>query len=209
MAPAPATAPAPQARNRPPARTTPPERHLTLPMRIALGFLHTGALYLEPNRVWRCRAFPQERVLDKTVRALETMGVCELREYAGQYGARRACQSLTAFGIALYARIGGKYADRRPPPVQAEGALRETEVALDEMAEQEARLARQIALIDAEKRETRAATRRIEASMARLEAQAQRFENERAKLSSTQRDLRAVTAQAAAYIGAAISETGA
>lgn len=203
MAPAPAIAAAP------PARSAPPERRISLSQRIALGFLHTGALFREPNGTWRCRAFPQERVLDKTARALELLGACALREYVGQYGERRACLSLTEVGIVLYARIGGKYADRRPPPVKAEGALRETEVALAEMAEQEERMARQLAMIDAETRETRAASKRIEARMVAIEAKAQRIEHERAKLASSRQDLRAFTAQAAEYIGAAITEAGA
>ncbi len=198
-----APAPVPAAR---PARNLPPERRLTLPMRIALGFLHTGALYREAGGIWRCRAFPQERVLDKTARVLEQMGLAELREYEAYHGLRRACLSLTEAGIALYARIGGQYANRRPPPVQAEGMLRETEVALGEMAEQEARLRKQLAAIDAETRQTRAASRRIEDRMASIEAKAQRIEHERATLASCRQDLRAFTVQAAERIGAAISD---
>lgn len=189
-----------------PARAIPPARRITLSMRIALGFLHTGALFREPNNVWRCRAFPEERVLDRTVRAVEEMGLAELREYVGHHGMRRACMSLTEAGAELYREIGGKLANHRPPPVQAEGIIRETEVALDEMAEQEARLAKQLAMIDAETRETRAASKRIEARMAAIEAKAQRIEHERATLASCRQDLRAFTAQAAERIGAAISE---
>lgn len=191
-----------------PARISPPERRITLPMRLALGFLHTGALYREPGGVWRCRAFPQERVLDKTVRPLEAMGLAALREYEGHHGIRRACMALTEAGIALYARIGGKLANRRPPPVQAEGIIRETEVAIDEIAEQEARLQKQLALIDEETHETKAAASRLAARVAAIEAKASRIEHERATLASCRQDLRAFTTQAAERIGAAIVEAG-
>lgn len=186
-----------------PARA--PLRRVSLSMRIALGFLHTGALYQEPSNVWRCRAFPEERVLDQTVRAIEHMGLAERREYQGHHGVRRACISLTEAGIALYARIGGKLSNHRPPSVQAEGIIRETEVAIDEIAEQEERLARQMALIATETRATRAAADKIAASIARLEAKAGRMEHERATLASCRQDLRAFTTQAAERIGAAIS----
>ena len=188
-----------------PARPA-PLRRVSLSMRIALGFLHTGALYQEPSNVWRCRAFPEERVLDQTVRAIEHMGLAERREYQGHHSIRRVCIALTEAGIELYARIGGKLANHRPPPVQAEGIIRETEVAIDEIAEQEARLARQMAMIATETRETRAAADRIAASIARLEAKAGRMEHERATLASCRQDLRAFTTQAAERIGAAIVE---
>lgn len=189
-----------------PARPHPPLRRVSLSMRIALGFLHTGALYQEPSNVWRCRAFPGERVLDQTVRAIEHMGLAERREYQGPHGIRRVCISLTEAGIDLYARIGGKLANRRPPPIEAEGIIRETEAAIDEIAEQEARLARQLALIEAETRATRAAADRIAATLARLETKAGRMEHERATYAASRQDLRAFTTQAAERIGAAICE---
>lgn len=197
------------ANNRPPARTIPPERRITRSQQIALGFLHTGALFREPNGQWRCRAFPQEYVLDATAKVIERMGLAEMREYHGHHGQLRVCLVLTGAGIALYAAIGGRHARRRPPPFEAEGILRETEIAMGEMAEQEARLARQLAIIDAETRETRAASKRIEERMARLEAQAKSFQHERATLATSRQDLRAFTAQAAERIGAAIGEAGA
>lgn len=189
-----------------PVRPHTPLRRVSLSMRIALGFLHTGALYREPSNVWRCRAFPGERVLDQTIRAIEHMGLAELREYEGHHGIRRACMSLTPAGIELYARIGGKHANRRPPPVEAEGIIRETEVAIDEIAEQEERIARQLAMIDAETRETRAAAERLAATMARLEAKAGRMQHERERYAASRQDLRAFTTQAAERLGAAISE---
>ena len=192
-----------------PARPLPPLRRVSLSMRIALGFLHTGALYQEPSNVWRCRAFPGERVLDQTVRAIEHMGLAELREYQGHYGIRRACMSLTSAGIELYARIGGKHANRRPPPVEAEGIIRETEVAIDEIAEQEERLARQLALIDAETRATRAAADKIAQTIARLDAKAGRMQHERERFAASRQDLRAFTTQAAERLGAAVVEQGA
>lgn len=192
-----------------PARPHSPLRRVSLSMRIALGFLHTGALYQEPSNVWRCRAFPGERVLDQTVRAIEHMGLAEMREYQGLHGERRICVSLTPAGIALYARIGGKLANRRPPPVEAEGVIRETEVAIDEIAEQEARIARQLALIEAETRATRAAADKIAQAMARLEVKAGRMQHEREQFAASRQDLRAFTTQAAERLGAAISEQGA
>jgi len=203
------TTPAPAIAAAQPARTLPPARHVTMKQRVALGFLHTGALFREYGGIWRCRAFPKEKVNDITVRFLERAGLAVLREYEGHHGLRRACLCLTEAGIALYAQIGGKYRTRRPPPVQAEGILRETEIAMGEMAEQEARIAKQLALIDAETRETRAASKRIEERMARLEAKATTFERERAKWASCRQDLHAFTTQAAERIGAAISEAGA
>lgn len=189
-----------------PARTTLPERRITRSQRIALGFLHTGALFREPNSQWRCRAFPQEYVLDATAKVIERIGVAQMHEYEGHHGQRRICLSLTEAGVALYAAIGGRYAKRRPPPVQAEGILRETEIAMSELAEQEARLVRQLAMVAAETRETRAASKRLEERMAQIEAKARRFEHERATLASCRQDLRAFTTQAAERIGAAISE---
>ncbi|KRE00091.1 hypothetical protein ASE63_08290 [Bosea sp. Root381] len=189
-----------------PARVLPPERRLTMSKRIALGFLHTGALFREPGGVWRCRAFPAERVLDSTARALEQDGLAQMQEYEGHHGQRRACLSLTLDGIALYARAGGHLAGRRPPPVQAEGVLRETELALGEMAEQEARLAKALAAIDCEARETRAASQRLDERMAAIEAAAKRIDHERASLATSRQTLGAFTVQAAERIGAAVSE---
>jgi DNA-binding MarR family transcriptional regulator len=191
-----------------PARLIAPERRITLPMRIALGFLHTGALYRGPGNIWRCRAFPQERVLDRTVRALEEMGACALREYLGHHDMRRACMALTEAGIALYAKIGGRLAHHRPPPVQAEGVLRETEIALDEMAAQEALLAKAIAKIDEETRATREAADRIEQHLATLQAHAARFDDERSRFASHRQNLGAFARQAAERLGAAIVEAG-
>lgn len=205
---APAIAAARPARPAPQAGNRPPERRITLPQRIALGFLHTGALFREPNGTWRCRAFPQEYVLDTTARAIERMGIAEMREYRGHHDLRRVCLSLTEAGIGLYARIGGKFASHRPPPVQAEGMLRETELALGEMVEQEERLARQLALIDAEARETRAASRRLEARVAAIEAKARHMDHERATIAACRQDLRAFTVQAAERISAAVAEAG-
>jgi hypothetical protein len=195
-----------QAAPQPARQASPQGSRLTMTKRIALGFLHTGALFREPNGVWRCRAFPAERVLDTTAKALERDGFAELREYLGHHDLRRACLSLTPAGIAAYAQAGGQHAKRRPPPVQAEGILRETELAMSEMAEQESRLAKQLALVDAETRETKAAAARLAARVAAIEAKARRFEHERATLASCRQDLRAFTTQAAERIGAAIME---
>lgn len=189
-----------------PARTRPPERRITLPMRIALGFLHTGALYRDPGELWRCRAFPAERVADKTVRALEEMGCAELHEYIGHHEQRRCCMALTPAGAALYASIGGKLAGRRPPPVEAEGVLRETEIALGEIAGQEALLAKATAAIRAEALATREAAARIERMLAKLEGRAATLEHERSRLAGARQDLGAFVRQAAERIGAAIGE---
>lgn len=189
-----------------PARTLPPERRITLPMRIALGFLHTGALYREPGGLWRCRAFPAERVLDKTVRALEEMACATMREYLGHHEQRRCCMALTEAGAALYARIGGKLANHRPPPVEVEGVIRETEIALGEIAGQEALLAKASAAIRAETLATREAAVRIERLLTRLEGRAATLEHERSRLAGARQDLGAFVRQAAERIGAAIGE---
>lgn len=192
-----------------PARTLPPERRLSTKMRIALGFLHTGALYREPSNVWRCRAFPQQTVRDKTVRALEAMGLASLAEYVGTHDVRRAAMTLTPQGKALYRRIGGRFADKNPPPLQVEGLLRENELAMAQMAADEARISRVTAAIQAETLATRAAARRIEQTLAALQAKADRFEAERRQIASNRQALGAFTQQAAERIGAAIAEAGA
>jgi hypothetical protein len=94
-----------------------PERpQLTLPMRIALGLLHAGPLYLTGSRAdhgsvgrWRSRARPDAIVLDQTMTALERRGYATMRDYsAGEV--RRWCAQLAPAGEAAYRAVGGLYA---------------------------------------------------------------------------------------------------
>lgn len=110
-----------------PRASAAPERpQITLPMRIALGLLHAGPLYLTGTRAahgaaghWRSRQRPDASVVDATVEALERRGFVAVSDYdAG--GLRRWCAQLTAEGEAAYRAVGGFYvgAPRLAPDIE-------------------------------------------------------------------------------------------
>jgi hypothetical protein len=175
-------------------------------MRIAVGFLHLGALFREPNNVWRSRAFPQERVLDATVRALEAMSIAKLYEYEGLHGVRRACVTLTPRGLLVYR--DGPHAHRRPPPVQAEGVLREVEQAIGLMDTEAQDLHRQLALVEVSMTSARARITEGEQAMASARARLRKLEEGRARLTACRQDLRAFADQACERLGAELAEAG-
>lgn len=172
---------------------------LSLGMRTVLGFLHAGALFRGPGGSWRSRAFPQERILDRTVRALEALGLAQLREYTGLHDVRRCCAVITSAGMQ---RHRGNLADRRrPPPPQTEGLLHEVEQLEAEIGERQTKLDKALAAIDAEVRETRAAALRIENRAKAIEARAARLDTEREQIATSRASLRAVTAHACQRLG--------
>lgn len=110
-----------------PRASAAPERpQITLPMRVALGLLHAGPLYLTGSRAdhgsvgrWRSRARPDAVVLDQTLEALERRGYVAVSDYAaGDF--RRWCAQLTEAGEAAYRAIGGLYvgAPRLAPDIE-------------------------------------------------------------------------------------------
>lgn len=177
------------------ARPPQPERRLTHTMRVALGFMHVGALYREANNVWRSRAFQEERVLDKTVRALEAMGLARLQEYAAMYGLRRVCATVTPAGMLVYR--GGRFADRRPPPVQAEAILREVEGALGLLTQESEQLARQQKAANDAALAARQQQARATQALDRIEKRLAELARIRASLDARRVDLRCLVAEAA------------
>jgi hypothetical protein len=148
-------------------------RPITLAMRTALGFAHTGALYREAGGHWRCRAYPNEAVRDGTARALEERGFLLIQEYEGLHRVRRACMVITPAGRRAYG--DGRLASASPPPVQAEAILREVEAALSVLTHESEMLGRQQkaaneAAIDARQKQAKStqALDRIEARLAEL-----------------------------------------
>lgn len=114
----------------------------SLHQRVALGLLCTGALYRHggPGGLWRCRAFPETAVRDATVQACAARGWADVQTYAGLDGQERACATQTPAGRLLYARLGGRHAEARPAPPQAERILAELEEAAAEVERQDAAL---------------------------------------------------------------------
>lgn len=103
-----------------------PERP-SLPMRLALGWLHFGPLFMSGPRkptaqvgTWRSREKPDAAVADQTVEALERRGWATVRGYEGD-SVTRWLAVLTAEGEAAYAAIDGVHAGvpRVPPPAAA------------------------------------------------------------------------------------------
>lgn len=200
-------APAPALPATRPARSHPPEaRRLSLSMRTALGFLHAGALFLQGRSGWRSRAFPEERVLDRTVRSLETMRLARLQDYEGLHGIRRVCAVITPEGMSLYR--GGRLANRRPPPVAAEGVLCEVEQAMDAMEAEAAGLRRAMTDAAARMASARDLILRGEREMNRINERLRRIEDSRARLATCRQDLRAFTDQACERLGAELAEAG-
>ncbi len=186
---APAMAPA-----LPPSRQ-PEHRPITLAMRTALGFAHTGALYREPNNTWRSRAFPQERITDATVRGLEQRAFLLLQEYEGLHGIRRACMVITPAGRRAYG--GGRLAGHTPPPVQAEAILREVETALALLSVESTALAREQqhannVAIEARRQQTLA-----QATLDRVEKRLAALATTRVALDARRTDLRCLVVEAA------------
>lgn len=98
---------------------------LSLPMRLALGYLHAGPLFMSGPRnnalagIWRSRQQPDAAVTDQTVEALERRGWARVTEYEG-WRERRWCALLTPEGEAAYRAAGGLHAGlpRLPPAAE-------------------------------------------------------------------------------------------
>lgn len=164
-------------------------------MRAALGLAHTGALYLEPDGTWRCRAYPEERVRDATVRGLETRGLLLLQEYEGLHRIRRACMVLTPAGRKAYS--GGRLAAHRPPPVQAEAILREVETALALLSLESESLARQQHSAATAAAEARRQQAMAQSTLDRVEKRLAHLASTRAALDARRIDLRCLVVEAA------------
>lgn len=137
-----------------PRASVAPERpQITLPMRVALGLLHAGPLYLTGSRAdhgaagrWRSRARPDAVVLDQTVEALERRGYVAVRDYAaGEL--RRWCAQLSPAGEAAYRAVGGLYAGAPRLATDVEMTLERLDDALARVGSELEGLAREAAAI--------------------------------------------------------------
>lgn len=129
------------------------------PMRLALGWLHFGPIFLSGSRkptaqlgTWRSRERADAAVHDQTVEALERRGWAEVRSYEGASGTRW-CAMITCAGEAAYEQAGGLHAGlpRLPAPVSAtierfDEALAAIQCELAELAEVAARIGPRIRL---------------------------------------------------------------
>jgi hypothetical protein len=125
----------------------------TLPMRLALGHLHYGPLFMSGPRkataiqgTWRSREKPDAAVHDQTVEALERRGWAVVRSYQGA-SEQRWCAMITAAGEAAYAGAGGAYADTPRLPAPAELTLERFDEALAAIRAELAGLAEEAARI--------------------------------------------------------------
>ncbi len=135
-------------------------RPISLRMRIVLGYLHAGALLLQAARDarahahWRSRAFPEERIADATVRALEERQLVEIAEY--QVGETlRCCAVLTAAGREAYRAMGGRYAGARAVPPAAEALVAKFDDAIAAIAGEMENLSQRAAAMLAQAEEAR------------------------------------------------------
>jgi hypothetical protein len=108
----------------------------SLPMRLALGLLHRGPLFMTGRRGvnalssnWRSRQDPDASVSDQTVEALERRGWAQVTDYQ-DWRARRWCALLTPEGEATYRAAGGLHAGAARPPPEAELTLERFDEAL-------------------------------------------------------------------------------
>ena len=136
-----------------PAAAAAERPQLTLPMRVALGLLHAGPLYLTGTRAaqaasghWRSRQRPEASVVDATVEALERRGYVALRDYEAA-GMRRWCAQLTGEGEAAYRAAGGLYAGAPRLAPEVELTLERLDEALARIGADLAALAREAAAI--------------------------------------------------------------
>lgn len=184
----------------------PSGRPLTLPMRTALGYLHTGALFFGGGNIWRCREFSDERVSDRTVRALEDAGFALLQEYEGMHGVRRVAASLTSAGIVAYRSLGGRFARRRPPPFLAEATLYEVEKTVETFGSEEERLQGEIDELGRRSHAARRLITEAESAFRKIDERISRLELQRERLATCQVDIRAIADQAAQRLGEAVSD---
>ena len=182
----------------------PQPKQLSMPQRLALRMLHTGALFQGPGMSWTCRAFPHQAVQIGTIRCLAERGLVRFETHGGLYGAEFRAVVLTEAGRAE--PLGKPARPATPPPAAAETVIRSVEQAMGEMAAREDRLSRVINALGAEARATRAAASRIELRLAAIEESARKADHERATLASCRTDLRAFTTQACEQIGATLAE---
>lgn len=172
---------------------------ISLAMRLALGQLHTGALYLDRYGNWRSREQPGSPVLDKTVRSLERRGLALLQEYEGLHRDRRICAVVTFAGRRAYQ--GGVLAHRTPPPVRSEAILFEIEAALIALDRESRELTDKL---DGFSSQQLAAQKQL----AEIETRLARLERCRESLDARRIDLRALVGHAADRLGQALGEAG-
>lgn len=175
-------------------------------MRIALGLLHAGALFREAGGCWRSRAFPEQPVRDITVRGLEERGLILMQEYEGLHGIRRACVTISVSGVRAYR--GGRLACRRPPPVQAEGVLREIEIALAALDQEAAGLDKRMQALAGTEAQTRRMILQAQDALTAMQSRLAKLERARENLDARRADLRALVAQAGERIAETLTEAG-
>lgn len=185
------------------SRPGPALKPMTLVMRMALGMLHTGALFRQNGR-WRSREFPGEQVQETTIQILRESGFVELKNYTTSQGEKRLAAVLTTAGIKAY--DGGKHAARRPPPLLAEISLCEVQ---EQIATFGAEAGQLQSAIDELTRRSASARRLIaeaECEFQKIERHLARLERERDKLETGRIDMRMVADQACQRLGLAIGE---
>jgi DNA-binding MarR family transcriptional regulator len=170
---------------------------ISLAMRLALGQLHTGALYLDRYGNWRSREQPSSPVLDKTVRSLERRGLALLQEYEGLQRDRRICAVVTPAGRRAYQ--GGVLAHRTPPPVRSEAILFEIEAALIALDRESRELTDKLDGFSSQQFAAQKQLGEIETRLARLE-------RARQSLDARRIDLRALVGHAADRLAETFAE---
>ncbi|HEV2552742.1 MAG TPA: hypothetical protein VGV17_03145 [Bosea sp. (in: a-proteobacteria)] len=176
----------------------PQHRPITLAMRVALGLAHTGVLMREPDGHWRCRSYPQQRVLDVTVRGMLERGLVEALSQPGLRDARE-CVQLTESGRARVA--GGPLSGRTPPPVPPDVVLAEIEEALRVLDRESKALGEALLRESALLRDCARIVAGIEARTARLAATRESLDVRRA-------ELRAIVSHAAQRMMETLQEGG-
>jgi hypothetical protein len=118
----------------------------SLPMRLALGWLHFGPLFMSGPRkptaqvgTWRSREKDEAAVADQTIVALERRGFCQVTSYEGA-SLTRWCALLTAAGEEAYAKIGGLHVGVPRVPLPAQAAIERFDEALAAISEELAAL---------------------------------------------------------------------
>ncbi|CAN7333523.1 hypothetical protein LJR090_002526 [Bosea sp. LjRoot90] len=119
----------------------------SLPMRLALGYLHFGPLFMSGPRkataqvgTWRSRERAEAAIADQTIEALERRGWAQATSYEGA-NETRWCAMLTAAGESAYAQAGGMHARLPRLPAPAEVTIERFDEALAAIREEFTELA--------------------------------------------------------------------
>ena len=177
----------------------PANKPITLAMRIALRMAAAWPLVRCSDRLWRCRKWPDEKILDATVRGLAERGMLLIESRPALYLEMRESAVTTPRGQA--ALDGRTLTSDTPPPVGPEVVLRHVEEALAGFSRQIDAL-RQDILRDSEAaRDARQRIAAVEASIVGTERRLIDKEAARERLEACRVDLRALVAHACERMG--------